>query len=446
MIEPRNISGKTRKKYGKHFKNKKINILILYKIKIEGGNYILEKPSMKSLAILFIFTLLTFVLSLIYSVNNMYVFIALFIVNFFIVAITSTLIIYPSYTFVELFKKPIHMITLSIAFTLFCIIFTKQFLELNSNKFLFVFSIIATALIIFAILRVKRRHDDKSKTIEDYVDKSIAESTYALIIYCLVSFVGMNVPPFSVLPLWFGLSIPFIMFIPGYLIMNTLIPRREEIEFVERAATAIFISLIMTSIIGIIVVQVNHYLNMRVVSLILDLITLFILLPAYILRTRTIEVKKRYIYPSVDKLFIVLGIIGLIIVLGSGVYVNSENINPINQGNTTFTISGVGGTADADGYYNFTDGENLTLKMNITNKENKDMTYKISVQTHNNTTNEVISEYTKKVKDGKSAVVPTNLTMTPGKKDITFVLYDDKNQAYKIRHLYANVESSDDYE
>ena len=43
----------------------------------------------------------------------------------------------------------------------------------------------------------------------------------------------------------------------------------------------------------------------------------------------------------------------------------------------------------------------------------------------------------------KSAVVPTNLTMTAGKKDITFVLYDDKDKAYKIRHLYANVESSE---
>ncbi len=35
--------------------------------------------------------------------------------------------------------------------------------------------------------------------------------------------------------------------------------------------------------------------------------------------------------------------------------------------------------------------------------------------------------------------IEKNITMETGKKDIRFILYDNNNNPYKIRHLYVNV-------
>ena len=74
------------------------------------------------------------------------------------------------------------------------------------------------------------------------------------------------------------------------------------------------------------------------------------------------------------------------------------------------------------------------------NQENQDMNYTISIQSRNDSGTKEVSNITQEVKNGESVEIPTNLTMTSGKKDIVFTLYKDQTQAYKIRHLYVNVE------
>jgi len=47
------------------------------------------------------------------------------------------------------------------------------------------------------------------------------------------------------------------------------------------------------------------------------------------------------------------------------------------------------------------------------------------------------------VKDNETKDIETNITMETGTKDYKFILYDDNNRPYKIRHLYVNV--NEDY-
>ena len=60
------------------------------------------------------------------------------------------------------------------------------------------------------------------------------------------------------------------------------------------------------------------------------------------------------------------------------------------------------------------------------------------IESKNESGNTTVDELTKSLKVNESAKIPVNITMTPGKKDITFTLYKN-DKAYKIRHLYVNV-------
>ena len=213
----------------------------------------------------------------------------------------------------------------------------------------------------------------------------------------------------------------------------------------ERIGISVFISLVITSIVGLILVQIEHFLNMRHVSLILVVVTLIILLPLYYIR---IKEKKSFVLfsnPTLNKLFVLITVLSIIAVISSGVLVmggnhnNTTGENIFFQGNTSFEVKGIHETPDSDGYYNFTNDKTLNLTLNIQNNEHRDMDYKIKIEIINDTVNNTFSEENVFVKDNETKDINTNITMKTGKKDIKFTLYDDNNHPYKIRHLYVNV-------
>lgn len=396
---------------------------------------------MKIISALLIITLIPLIYTLIVPITDMYLFIGLFTIEFIIIGLVSTIILYPSASLTQITKKPIQIIVLGIAFSLVAALITKKILNPTLNNLIIVVSVINIILIILSIIRQKRAKENKDIEINKRIEKySIAESTYAILIYCLICYVGMNVPPFSIIPLWFGLCIPFIAFLPGYLIINTLLPKQHDLEVIERLGIALFLSLVIMSIFGLIYNSFYHVINMRHVALYLDLLTVILVL-IYIFRTKNIEINKRFKDDKIDKAFIIISIVSLVIVILSGIYINADAMTqPTQQGNTTFTINGISSSADEEGYYHFESGEELSLNMSITNKENQDVNYIITIQTQNDTGTNEVSNITQEVKDGETVEIPTNLTMTSGKKDIVFTLYKDQSQAYKIRHLYVDVE------
>jgi hypothetical protein len=167
----------------------------------------------------------------------------------------------------------------------------------------------------------------------------------------------------------------------------------------ERIGISIFLSLVITSIVGLILVQIEHFLNMRHVSLVLVVITLVILLPLYYIR---IKEKRTYVLFSnatLNKIFILITILAIIAVISSGVLVSTGNLNNNNeseklfaQGNTTFEVTGIHETPDSEGYYNFTNEEELNLTVNIQNDENKDMNYRLKIDIINDTENTTFSD------------------------------------------------------
>lgn len=393
--------------------------------------------------VLFILSLIPLGLSLMKMVNNQILFIGLFALDFLIVGIVSTMAIHPLLSFNDVIRNFKHIIPLGLIFSLLSTA-AVYFLNMTASNILIFLSIIGIILLILTFLR-KRTSKHKIENPADYNEKYIVRIIILLAILCVVSYIGMEVPPFSVIPLWFGLCIPFIVLIPGYLMLNIINPYKDEIRIMERLGVSVFASLVLTSIVGLILVQIDSYLNMRHVSMALVIITLIILLPLYYIR---IKEKKSFVLFSnatMNRIFAIITVLAIIAVITSGVLVSSGNINNKNEetlfleGNTTFEVSGIHETPDEEGYYTFYDGDNLNLTIKIKNEEHKDMTYKVAIDIVNDTDTTRFSEQNVSVKDNKTEKIDTNITMTPGKKDIKFILYDDANKPYKIRHLYIDV-------
>ena len=371
--------------------------------------------------------------------NNLYIFLTIFTVEFIIIGLSSTNILYPKEDIMDMTKKPIQVITLAIFFSLVAIVLTRSILGASTRNFIIVLSIISIIVTLLTNFEHSKNFDyTENRFVKKYFSKGTHESIYAIAVYCLVSFFGINVPPFSVIPLWFGLCVPFLLFIPGYLMINTLIPKVDEIELPERLGLSVFLSLITMSIVGFAYAQIQHEMNMRIVTLILLFLTLFILIPLYIFRSRKLPLNLRFNHPVIEKLLILMAIISLILVILSGIYINTQSLTA-NPGNTTFHIEGITASNNSDGYYSFDSGEEVELNISLVNKENEDVDYKVVIASKNESANTTVDTFNKTLKNNESTKIPVNITMTPGKKDITFTLYKD-NKPYKIRHLYVNVE------
>ena len=400
----------------------------------------------KSIAIILVLTLIPLILSLLGLVNraNTYLFIGLFAMNFLLVGISATKALHPELPFKRVIRKIMLIIPFGLLFSLISTIITFN-LKMNASTILvFLSSII---LIFVAIIFAKSKNIiNEINDPDEYHDDNLKRVIIALVILCVVSYIGMEVPPFSIIPLWYALCIPFIVIIPGYLFMNFIDPYNDEILFLERIGISFFISLIVTSIIGLILTQIEHMLNMRHVSMILAIVTLIIFIPAYAMRIKDMDISELFSDIRMNRLFIIITILAVIAIAVSGVLVSTgsvmnteNNSGSLYKGNTTFEVSGIYETPGDDGYYTFTNGEILNLSINIVNKENIDKIYTMKVEVTNDTANNTLSQEEISVGNGENKTINTNVTMSSGKKDIKFVLYNEDGQPYKIRHLYANV-------
>lgn len=387
------------------------------------------------MSIILILTLIPLITSLLNKTLPQTIAVCLFAFDFLVIGIISTYIIYPKASLKTILRKLVLVLGFAIIFSLISAIITIYVLQLSMNSILLLMSIISVILLLLALYRNK--HDENITNIKINIDQSAQKTLYIIIILGLIALVSMLIPPFNVIPIWYGLCAPFIVFLPGYYIMNTIIPKKDELLYLERAGISLFLSLIMASIIGLILYAFENVIDMKQVSIILIFMTLLLIIPAYVYRIKKIDNKFRFTHPKTNRLLLFITIIGLLCMILVGIQITSEKLTP---GNTTFVVDGIEKTAKSDGYIYLSSGENITSNVNITNNEHKTMKYTMKIEAHNETS-KVIMEKKVTLKKGKSKVIPVNLTMTPGRKDIQYVLYTEKGKPYFIRHLKVDVAS-----
>ncbi|WP_303235071.1 DUF1616 domain-containing protein [Methanosphaera cuniculi] len=404
----------------------------MYYIKniFKGEESNISKQPSKYMTVISLIALLPLIILLILNNIPQYIIIPLFTLEFLLIGITATCLIYPLLTFRQIIRKALLIIAFGIIFSLISLITTIYLLKTRIVNIALVISTMTIVLSALAVYRQDRAIRQAHGETLDIIQRSI----YTIIILSIISIVGIFIPPFNKLPLWAGLCLPFVVFLPGYYVINSIIPQMDELTFLERAVCAIIISTTLTSIIGIIIMQVEGTLNTIHLTLAIIILTIIILI-YYVSKIKKVDDDNRFYYKKANTALIIVTIIALFGVIISGVYVQDQIIN---QGNTTFEVNGINKTAGDNGYVNFTSDEEVKLTLNLTNHQYENKNYTVQVQIINDTTNRTFAQENITIKDGESKIIPVDLTMSAGQKDIQFILYEN-NKPYIIRHLYANV-------
>jgi uncharacterized membrane protein len=204
------------------------------------------------------------------------------------------------------------------------------------------------------------------------------------------------------------LGLPFILFIPGYLLIFALFPTKKTtkgIDGIERIALSFGLSIAVVPLIGL---GLNYTpWGIRLEPILISLF-LFILIMAAIAIYRwfTTPEKERYIIDisltlpvnekPLDRILTIILIISIITAAGSLVYIV---VTPrIGEQFTEFYLLGPDGMAD-NYPRNLTQNENATIIIGVVNHEYQTINYTIETWLVNqttaidNTTNETITTY-----------------------------------------------------
>ena len=221
-----------------------------------------------------------------------------------------------------------------------------------------------------------------------------------------------------------------MVFFPGYAIMVTMYPRRDEINLWERLGMSLMLSLLVTLVFAV----VSRYRGTGTTSLfiIVSIMTTVLAVMAILVETRVMRDESFYGYLAesfsklkastwgrgdlTGKMTVVL-IILFILSIVTTVYLIA-NPNP-GESFTEFYILGPQGKA-ADYPTNVTAGKNQTVIVGIVNHEHKATNYTIVVQSNgtNMTTENITLQANQKLE-----IPYTFKLQKTGEKEVKFLLY-----------------------
>jgi uncharacterized membrane protein len=191
------------------------------------------------------------------------------------------------------------------------------------------------------------------------------------------------------------LGLPFILFIPGYILIFALFPAKKTdrgIDVTERIALSFGLSIAIVPLLGLLL---NYTpLGIRLEPILLSVFFFNLIIGIIgIYRWKKTDPEERFIisfqltFPKqknkVDTALTIILIIAILIVIASLIYV----ITMPKTGETFTELYILGPTGKATGYpRNLTINENATVLIGITNYENRPINYTIEIWLINQTT------------------------------------------------------------
>jgi len=194
-------------------------------------------------------------------------------------------------------------------------------------------------------------------------------------------------------PLRIVLGLPFVLFFPGYTLICLLFPRRRDLDYIERIALSLGLSITVVPLIGL---ALNYTpWGIRLYPILVSLFTFTISTSiAAMYRRRSLPAGERFapllsfkiprlewrLMGKVDKILSV-GLIASVVAAGvTVVYVATTP--KVGERFTEFYVLGLGGKI-ADYPTNLTLGESGTVILGVVNHEYEDVTYRILVRLDN---------------------------------------------------------------
>ena len=190
-------------------------------------------------------------------------------------------------------------------------------------------------------------------------------------------------------PLRFTLALLLVLFLPGYTITATVFPRRGEMDWIERIAMSIGLSLAVVPLLGVVLASTPAGVRIEAVVGSLLLVTLGLCVVAYEQRmvlapedrlslSIEIEVPRWGDLPTMDRA-LALGVAAAL-VLGAGGIAYALANPPPKTGFTEFYMLDRNGGVDPSAYpTQLNASQEGTVILGVANHERRDMTYTIRV-------------------------------------------------------------------
>ncbi|HVQ00974.1 MAG TPA: DUF1616 domain-containing protein [Candidatus Thermoplasmatota archaeon] len=236
-----------------------------------------------------------------------------------------------------------------------------------------------------------------------------------LVSLLLVPLVFFNIEPM----LRLILGLPFLLFVPGYVLVFALFPARKTdrgIDTLERVVLSFGLSIAVVPLIGLLLNYTPW--GIRLEPVLLSVLFFIIGMGLYgMYRWRKTDVEERFVLPlklslprqesRVDRALTVILIVAILVVLVSLVYV----IALPRTGETFTEFYLLGPQGNAEGYpRNLTTQQNATVIIGIANHEHHDVNYTIEIWLVNQT---IVNNHTLYNQMWFLDMIPVNLPSQP---------------------------------
>jgi uncharacterized membrane protein len=283
-----------------------------------------------------------------------------------------------------------------------------------------------------------------------------------IIIFVIITSIFVLFPLLSTTYVRTILSLPVVLFLPGYTLVAALFPRKNDLDGIERLALSFGLS--------IVVVPLCLGLNYTPWGIGLNLI--LITLDIFILIMCAVAVKRRSVLPdrevfsvpfmafyqslhneifsshrsTINKVLAVIMVISIVVSIIMLVYV----IVTLKQGEkfTEFYLLGAGGMAD-DYPTKIISGESGTVIVGVVNHEYQVVNYSMEVFLDNESLE--LPDYWKRITLGHSQTMEQNFTFLVYEEKeymkLEFLLYKENNytQPYRYLRLWVSVEEEQQF-
>ena len=272
-----------------------------------------------------------------------------------------------------------------------------------------------------------------------------------VIFFTLLCIPFVVISPLNDTPLRIILGLPLVLFLPGYALIATLFPRKDDLDAIERIALSFGLSIAITPLLGLALNYTPFGIRLSPILIVLSVFTISLAIGAYVRRSMIPEGSRfRVVFEAafkamkepfkttgtkVDKILSVILIISFALAISMVVYVI---ITP-KEGEkfTEFYVLGPGGKAE-DYPTNLAVGEEGEVIIGIVNHEYTNVTYRLKVRLNG----EVIDEKSVELMHNETWESPFTFRATKAGENqkLEFLLYRDKlKEPYRSLHLWMDV-------
>jgi uncharacterized membrane protein len=271
-----------------------------------------------------------------------------------------------------------------------------------------------------------------------------------ILIWIISAFIFIIIPELSDTIIRTILGIPMVIFIPGYVLIAALFPKKNDLDTIERIALSFGLSIAIVPLIGL---GLNYTpFGIRLIPILISLcIYAIILIYVAIYRRRKLPEDDQFSVPfhniydivgkeinvqnRTDKILTIVLLFTMIFAIGMIYYVIT--VPKIGEKFTEFYILGPSGKAD-----NYSTalklGSSVTLLTGVVNHEYSPVNYTIQITLNNDTLS------SQKLILSNNETWEKNITFMPDKKGndmkLEFFLYKENNFTipYRELHLWVN--------